>query len=915
MTRLELSAETRPPCSASEFSDIAAMLSAQATLAGASPAISNAAGLELNYLELRDKSFAIAGVLQGDVARSARRRARFGIVMPNGMDIAVVLLGASIAGEAAPINPHSTAAELASYYDALKLDGLIVREDEQGPAIAVATEMGLRIYRVNHEYKLNQTGAIGISSLPKPNDVALVLMTSGSTGRPKIVPLSHRNVCRSAFEVATSLELSAKDRCLLMWEQFHIGGLVDLLLAPLTSRGSIIATSGFDASLFFDLLDGRQPTWYQAVPTTLGELVRTAEKKGLARVPSSLRFIRCVAAALSPQTMERASSTFEVPIVRTFGMTEAGPLITSTPLKPVAEKPRSVGKPIGTKICIFGPNGAPLEIGVEGEVGIKGSNVFSGYEGNPEANSTSFRDGWFLTGDIGYVDAEGDLVLTGRIKQMINRGGEKISPQEVDDALQSHPSVMEAACFAIAHPTLGEDIAAAVVLRSEVAPLELRRFLSERLSSFKVPQQIAMLDALPRNPVGKIDRLQLAQRSHEWLQSRATDNDPPRNPTEALLAEIWKRELYLDAVGVNQDFAALGGDSLSRMRVFLGAEAAFQQSLPPEPFTEGSTIAEIARALESAGYSLRITEGEAAKTADTSLSAVGVGTIGYEDDLPKLIGKLETCRSSVHLAAILDGMELYTAPDELRAMLAAIRKIKPGKRAKVSIFSRLRMFAALKVASWKTRVRLSSSSTRQSWTRQPTIGSGVYYSSNGSPRENTLLVGFTGNLGRLMLPTWRVLNSLPVHVDLLLLNDPSRRLFLGGVEGWGNSPEEMLAAIREFSRKAGYSRLVALGTSGGGPIALFAGSSDAFERAIAVCPPGYSRHPELADLYGKVRPTSGKLKVVAGSFERDVSAAAEVASVVDGVAVKTYDAYSTHNVLHRAEAAGHLSSLLKEWIS
>ncbi|MEM9108392.1 MAG: AMP-binding protein, partial [Pseudomonadota bacterium] len=492
-------------------------------------------------------------------------------------------------------------------------------------------------------------------------------------------PLSHRNVCTSAQDVCRSIDLSVDDRCLCMWEQYHIGGLVDLLLAPLLSGGCIITTKGFDAEKFFELLEDRKPTWYQAVPTTLNELVNHAGRSGLECSDSSLRFVRSVAAALAPSLMADVEGLFGVPVIQTFGMTEAGPLVASTSLTE-KRKPGSVGRSCGTDIRIFGPEGQPLEQGLDGEVAIRGSNVFAGYEDDEEANKISFRGDWFHTGDTGHIDADGELFLTGRIKQLINRGGEKINPQEVDDALLEHPQVDEAAVFTVPHKTLGEDIAAAVVLKEPISAVALRAYLADRISSFKIPGQITFVDRLPRNPVGKIDRLALA--SVATAERAKSGHVPPRNEIEAYLVRLWSQELSQDVVGIHDDFSALGGDSLSSMRILIALEEAVEGALPEEIITSFSTIASLAEAMSGAKLRTEISdcasESEKDDTVKSLLEKVTTENEHAENSDEFALDKLRKIKSSNDLRSLQEAMAVYRTPAELGQLITQMDGIVPG---------------------------------------------------------------------------------------------------------------------------------------------------------------------------------------------------------------------------------------------
>lgn len=522
---------------------------------------------------------------------------RIAIVLPNGLEMSVALLAMASISAALPFNPTYTLNEFESYFADTGVHALLTKGSSILEARVAAERLGLMIIDLD-DIKLDGSASSSNPKVaaPKPGDVALILMTSGSTGRPKKVPLTHRNICASADDVCRSLQLQPQDRCLNMWEQFHIGGLVDLLLAPLYSGGTVISTAGFDAGKFFELLQTARPTWFQGVPTSLGELVAYARRNELTPDRGDLRFIRSVAAALSPALMLEVENLFGIPIIQTLGMTEASPLIASTQLPPHHRKPGSVGVSCGTEIAIFDPNWNRITDGKSGNIAIRGDNVFSGYEDDAAANAEAFRDGWFRTGDMGYIDGEGHLFLTGRTKELINRGGEKINPREVDDAALLHPAVAEAASFSVPHPTLGEDIALAVVSRPNMVVDigELRAFLGQKLAAFKIPRYVHIVDQLPRNAVGKIDRLNLAE-TYAAAQKAAASTNQNLNDIETRIAEIWAQELNVQKIGPADDFFRLGGDSLSGLRMFLAVEAAFSINLPPEALTGLTTVRDMAR--------------------------------------------------------------------------------------------------------------------------------------------------------------------------------------------------------------------------------------------------------------------------------------------------------------------------------
>ena len=360
-----------------------------------------------------------------------------------------------------------------------------------------------------------KTAAVPTSGgLAGPDDVALVLHTSGTTSRPKIVPLSQRNVCASACNIRDILSLTPADRGLSIMPLFHIHGLIGSVLSTLCAGGSVFCTPGFNALKFFAWMDEAKPTWYTAVPTMHQAILTRAanNREVIARHP--LRFIRSSSSSLPPQVLHELERVFNAPVLESYGMTEASHQMTSNPLPPRPHKPGTVGIAAGLEVAIMDENGKLLGPDATGEVVIRGPNVTNGYENNPQANAEGFTNGWFRTGDQGVLDAEGYLTITGRLKEIINRGGEKISPREVDEVLMDHPAIQQVVTFAMPHPKLGEDVAAAVVLREgkSTNEKEIREFAAKRLADFKVPRKILILEEIPKGATGKLQRIGLAQK-------------------------------------------------------------------------------------------------------------------------------------------------------------------------------------------------------------------------------------------------------------------------------------------------------------------------------------------------------------------------------------------------------------------
>ncbi len=474
--------------------------------------------------------------LRAQVARVGRDLAaagigpadRIAIVLPNGPEMTALFLGVAAHAVAAPLNPVYRETEFDFYLDDLRASLLIVVEGHDTPALKVAEARGIPVLHLRvpadapagvTEFAGIDAGPGGTPARPGPDDPALVLHTSGTTSRPKIVPLTQQNLAASARHIAESLALSQQDRCLSLMPQFHIHGLIAATLAPLYAGGSISCTPGFDALQFFRWLQSESPTWYTAVPTMHQAILARGARQPDAAQQAGLRFIRSSSASLPPVVFEQLTELFACPVIESYGMTEATHQMTSNPLPPAPQKPGTVGSPAGPRVRLADTDNRFVNGGEEGEIVISGPNVTPGYAGNEEANAKSFfhdehGDRWFRTGDQGRFDEDGYLRITGRIKEIINRGGEKIAPREVDDVLMEHPDVEQVVTFAVTHPRLGEDVAAAVVARDGATPGEaaLRAFARERLADFKVPRTIVLVEEIPKGPTGKLQRIGLARR-------------------------------------------------------------------------------------------------------------------------------------------------------------------------------------------------------------------------------------------------------------------------------------------------------------------------------------------------------------------------------------------------------------------
>lgn len=473
----------------------------------------------LTYGELRQQVDATVEALN---QRGIGRGDRVAIVLSNGPEMASAFLSVACGATTAPLNPAYRKQEFDFYLSDLGAKALIVEEDSSSPALDSARELGMSVLRLVCDPE-RPAGAFDLAGHAAarsergggagPEDVALVLHTSGTTSRPKIVPLLQRNVCASSGNIARTLRLTPEDRCLNVMPLFHIHGLMAPVLASLRAGASVHCTPGFNALRFFAWMDEVRPTWYSAVPTMHQAILSraTGNRPIIERTP--LRLIRSSSSSLPPPVMADLERTFGVPVVEAYAMTEASHQMTCNPLPPGARKAGTVGVAAGPEVAVMDPEGCLLEPGEVGEIVIRGPNVTPGYENNPEANAAAFTDGWFRTGDEGIQDEEGYFTLTGRLKEIINRGGEKISPKEVDLVIQDHEAVHQVVTFAVPHPKLGEDVAAAVVLEegAQVEPAEIRAFAAARLADFKVPRTVLILDEIPKGPTGKLRRIGLAE--------------------------------------------------------------------------------------------------------------------------------------------------------------------------------------------------------------------------------------------------------------------------------------------------------------------------------------------------------------------------------------------------------------------
>ena len=484
------------------------------------PAIGAPERAPLTYKGLRHL---IGNTIGGLNALGIGRNDRVAIVLPNGPEMAAAFVAIAAGATTAPLNPAYRAEEFEFYLTDLGAKALVLDAAGNEAAEAVAKKLGVPILRLDvpagapaGAFRLVRRGDRngGEAGPAEPGDIALVLHTSGTTSRPKIVPLSGANVAASAKNIRETLALTPADRCLNIMPLFHIHGLIAAVSASLSAGASVVATPGFNALKFFQWLDEATPTWYTAVPTMHQAILARAPRNPESVNRAKLRFIRSSSSSLPPQVMAELEATFGCPVIESYGMTEAAHQMASNPLPPKPRKAGSVGPAAGPEMAIMATDGGVLASGETGEIVIRGPNVTAGYENNPKANAEAFAHGWFHTGDQGTMDADGYVRITGRLKEIINRGGEKISPREVDEVLHG-PSgggpgrhLRHAAPEARRGGRRGDRAARG----KEASERELRDFCATRLADFKVPRKLVFLAEIPKGATGKLQRIGLAEK-------------------------------------------------------------------------------------------------------------------------------------------------------------------------------------------------------------------------------------------------------------------------------------------------------------------------------------------------------------------------------------------------------------------
>lgn len=553
----------------------------------------------------------------GLAACGVRRCDRIAIAEPGGTDVAIAAIGVWSHAAAVPLNPNFTDGELALALRDLGVKALAVTNPDSSPAYAVARRLDLPVLKISRDltagqYRIDVEGAPlgnpGPSERAQADDPALVLATSGTTSHSKIVPLLQRHLRARGELNARFLELTPDDRALNLMPLFHGGGLSAGIATCLFAGSSACPLPSLDADTFYRHLETLKPSYAMGAPTVFSAILDQAERfqAAIATARPHLRMIRTGAGKLDVDLAHRLEETFGAPVVQVYGSSESG-WLACDPMESERRKPGSVGLPRPNEVAIIDEDGDLAPDGTVGEVAACGDAVFEGYENGDGSNVPVFANGWYRTGDAGYFDEDGYLFLTGRLNEVINRGGQKVAPNEIDEALQSHPAVRTAAAFPIPHATLGEEIAATVVAAEDETGDErlLLRYLRKRLAPYKIPRRIVFVDDIPKGPTGKVQRHKLA----ETLGLSSPDRDPPRQdagkdreatPMEETLRTLWARALGRSAVGLHDDFFMLGGDSLQAVNLFLDIERHLGRRLPRAVLFDSATVAEMAAAIQAA---------------------------------------------------------------------------------------------------------------------------------------------------------------------------------------------------------------------------------------------------------------------------------------------------------------------------
>ena len=567
------------------------------------PAIVSATFAPLTYRDLQRQ---LDGIRRQLRLAGFDSNARIGVLMPNGPEAILTIVAVACCSIAVPLDPRLSRAEIDQRLDMLRLNALLVPQGSASEARQAAERRRLAIIEaapVGHgqlglNIAVQVSNSPAIDAEPDPGSPAFILQTSGTTAQPKLIPFSHSNMLAAAARLQAWFGLTHRDRCLSVSSPYYSHGLKVTVFTPLLTGGSIAVPANSTVVALDEWLDVLRPTWYSAGPTLHTAVLDKAENLEDAPAAHTLRFVVSGGAPLLQEVQDDLQRILGVPVLEHYGSSEAAQIAANLP-PPGPNRPGTCGQPWPDTVAIVGEDGHPLAAGERGEIWVRGPTVTSGYLDAPELNQAAFREGWFRTGDIGSLDGDGFLSLHGRLSEIINRGGEKIAPAEIEAALLRHPAIAEAAAFAIAHPRLGDDVAAAIIPHpgAQTTPAELRQFLQRELASFKIPRHILFLDQLPKGATGKVQRRRLREQLDELLGHQramllpAVDKGPL--DLEAELRILWRRLLKSEAVTIDDDFFASGGDSLLAMEMLIEIERLIGRPVPETILFGAETIRQL----------------------------------------------------------------------------------------------------------------------------------------------------------------------------------------------------------------------------------------------------------------------------------------------------------------------------------
>jgi len=760
------------------------------------PALVDAfSGHSLSFLELSQQILGCASAIK----KTPRNSGRIGVLCSDPIDYAVSLCASLLAGVGVPLNPNATIDEIKMSTSFFGLSSLLIsgldsfKLKVETPTISVD---GLR-----SEVCRDAEPWLDLLEDNSTNQ-GLLLRTSGTTGSPKKVGLSPENILSGAHNVARSLQLSEQDSCLNMWNRHLIGGVVDTLLAPLISGSTVVFGGPFDAKIMRELLSSWKPTWTQFVPTTLNEFVRYLNRTSTPDSFDSLSFIRVVGAELDAESWRNATRRIKAPIIHTWGMTEAGPLIAST--RPLYEPP-SPGN-VGT--VIDGVEVRQREIGTTGrgesEFLIRGPSVIKRYLDDILEPADTLLDGWFPTGDLGYVNSSGEIVLTGRLKELIRRGAMTVYPRLIEECANKHPGVLESACVGVPHKTLGEDVVCVIVPSGGERELDRKvgEFLALNLPRDQVPSRLVVMDSLPRNAMGKIlrdaIRSQLARISEDSSRRKRKHGAVAQH-----LLSLWKEELDSRSISITTNFFAAGGDSLSAVRVAAEVQALYGVALPPDWATKMPTIASLERFL------LQQNPDAHPRTLPSNpLEILKNQTVLARENSYPPRNFLDTILHSQSEIEFLQSIQValrHLVRSELLAIQAEIRSFAESRRYQFpdELFPSTEGLA----------------SNEEEWSRT-SVGDFISRYQRGERPKSQCIVAFTGFGSNLMIPIHMFLDEISgLGCDVVLVFDPHRSRYRSGVPGLGSSMEDVVESVGKVVGALGYCPKISLGVSGGTEVA------------------------------------------------------------------------------------------------